>query len=129
MVLYVPKGKRITAIDFNTTAPAAVTDGMAVERDHVYVIPPPYDIAIADGGLELLPRRESEGPHMPIDLFLRTLAATRPRATNSLNRARSSSDNRTTYFASCPIFALLSMEEERDFLNSPQPVNTDRLRH
>ena len=51
-----------------------VTDGMRVEPDHVYVIPPPHDIAIADGTLELVPRREADRPHMPIDFFFRTLA-------------------------------------------------------
>ena len=51
-----------------------VADGMRVEPDHVYVIPPLHDIEIADGALKLVPRREASRPHMPIDLFLRTLA-------------------------------------------------------
>jgi chemotaxis methyl-accepting protein methylase len=51
-----------------------VTGGLRVEPNHVYVIPPPHDIEIADGALKLVPRREADRPHMPIDLFFRTLA-------------------------------------------------------
>jgi two-component system CheB/CheR fusion protein len=48
-----------------------------VEPDHVYVIPPSQDIGIADGILKLVPRSPGGRAHMPIDYFLRTLAAAR----------------------------------------------------
>ncbi len=52
-----------------------VTDGMPVESDRVYVIPPNTDMAIVQGVLRLMPRSEGHGqPHMPIDHFLRSLA-------------------------------------------------------
>ena len=54
-----------------------VQDGMAVERDHVYVVPPKADLRISGGKLSLLPRPETRGPHMPIDFFLRSLASDR----------------------------------------------------
>jgi two-component system, chemotaxis family, CheB/CheR fusion protein len=49
-------------------------DGMPVERDHVYVIPPNASMAIARGTLVLRPRAEGQGKHLPIDHFLRSLA-------------------------------------------------------
>jgi PAS domain S-box-containing protein len=51
-----------------------VRDGMAVEPDHVYVIPRNTNMAIAEGRLRLLPREEARMRHRPIDYFLRTLA-------------------------------------------------------
>lgn len=52
-----------------------VKDGMLVEPNHVYVIPPNVDMAILHERLDLLPRF-TEGRHlpMPIDYFFRSLA-------------------------------------------------------
>src|SRR5262249_54171433 len=52
-----------------------VTEGMAVEVDHVYVIPPATNMAMSDGHLTLTPRAPRPMPHMPIDHLLRSLAA------------------------------------------------------
>jgi two-component system CheB/CheR fusion protein len=52
-----------------------VTDGMAVEVDKVYVIPPATMMAMADGHLRLTPRQPRPVPHMPIDHLFRSLAA------------------------------------------------------
>ena len=49
-------------------------DGVAVEADHVYVIPENFDLTIAHGALQLAPRTQTPGTHMPIDRFLRSLA-------------------------------------------------------
>jgi two-component system, chemotaxis family, CheB/CheR fusion protein len=46
-------------------------DGMAIEPDHLYVIPPDADLEIANQVLKITPRGS---PHMPIDRFLRSLA-------------------------------------------------------
>jgi two-component system, chemotaxis family, CheB/CheR fusion protein len=51
-----------------------VTDGMRVEPDHVYVIPPNASMSIKDHTLNLRPREESRGLHMSIDQFMRSLA-------------------------------------------------------
>src|SRR3989440_1265257 len=51
-----------------------VTDGMLVEPNRVYVIPPNVDMVISQGILRLTPRTETRGHHMPIDRFLRSLA-------------------------------------------------------
>ncbi len=51
-----------------------VQDGMAVEPDHVYVIPPNTNMALDSGVLHLTPRGELRGLHLPIDFFLRSLA-------------------------------------------------------
>jgi two-component system CheB/CheR fusion protein len=50
------------------------TDGTRIEPDHVYVIPPTVDIALADGHIRHVPRGSRREPHLPIDLFLGTLA-------------------------------------------------------
>jgi two-component system CheB/CheR fusion protein len=50
------------------------TDGVRVERNHIYVIPPNAELTMAGRVLKLSPRGEIAGPHMPIDLFLRSLA-------------------------------------------------------
>src|SRR5438128_12455810 len=52
-----------------------VTDAMPVEPNRVYVIPPNVDMIISQGILRLTPRTETRGHHMPIDRFLRSLAA------------------------------------------------------
>jgi two-component system, chemotaxis family, CheB/CheR fusion protein len=49
-------------------------DGMPVERDHVYVIPPGVYLSIRDGVLRLTSPRERHGARMPFDFFLRSLA-------------------------------------------------------
>ena len=50
------------------------TDGMQLERDHVYLIPPGTYLAIADGTLRLSKPLERHGARMPFDFFLRSLA-------------------------------------------------------
>src|SRR6266849_1827397 len=51
-----------------------VTHGMSVEVGHVYVMPPNTRMTIVKGVLNLAPRSDDRGPHMPIDHFLRSLA-------------------------------------------------------
>src|SRR5271157_5020010 len=51
--------------------------GLAVSPDHVYVIPKNTTMTIAQGVLHLAPRDGTNGPHMPIDLFLKSLAKDR----------------------------------------------------
>ena len=51
-----------------------VTDGVPVEADHVYVIPPNTNLTISGGVLHLTARAPHE-LHLPINEFLRALAA------------------------------------------------------
>jgi len=51
-----------------------VTEGVAVQPDHVYVIPPNKALGIRDGVLHLLARRRQDPKHMPVDSFLHSLA-------------------------------------------------------
>jgi two-component system CheB/CheR fusion protein len=46
------------------------TDGMKIERDHVYVIPPRVYLSIQKGSLHLTAPRERHGARMPLDFFL-----------------------------------------------------------
>jgi len=51
-----------------------VQNGMGVERDHIYVIPPNTYMTIKDGILHLQPPTDPRGMRMPIDRFLNSLA-------------------------------------------------------
>src|SRR5262252_691058 len=51
-----------------------VTNGMTVEPNHVYVIPPNATMSISNHTLQLAPRGDSRGIHMSIDHFMRALA-------------------------------------------------------
>ena len=53
-----------------------VAEGMAIEIDRVYVIPPAMSMSMTDGHLVLVPRARRPAPHMPIDHLFRSLAAT-----------------------------------------------------
>jgi two-component system CheB/CheR fusion protein len=58
-----------------TSMPVAeITDGMVVEPDHVYVIPPSAELAIYHGVLRLTVRKETRGQYLPINYFFNTLA-------------------------------------------------------
>ena len=51
-----------------------VKDGMEVNADNVYVIPPNTYMSITDGHLRLSPRIKSDGVYHSIDFFLNALA-------------------------------------------------------
>src|SRR4029077_5957160 len=50
-------------------------DGMPLEREHVYLIPPGAYLSIRGGSLRLSEPRERHGARLPFDFFLRSLAA------------------------------------------------------
>ena len=52
-----------------------VSDGLAVQPNHVYVIPPNASMTISGRALQIAPREESRGLHMSIDHFMRSLAS------------------------------------------------------
>src|SRR5712691_13336107 len=54
-----------------------VTEGMAVEPNHVYVIPPNARMGIHEGLLKLMQRAAAGEKNMPIDYFFRSLAESR----------------------------------------------------
>jgi two-component system CheB/CheR fusion protein len=59
----------------HTTLPVhVVTDGVTVQPDAVYVIPPSKDMALLDGRLHLLDPGAPRGLRLPIDFFFRSLA-------------------------------------------------------
>ncbi len=51
-----------------------VEDGMGVEPNHLYVIPPNCDMAILHGKLQLMEPAHPRGLRLPIDYFFRSLA-------------------------------------------------------
>ncbi len=51
-----------------------VTNNLHVERNHVYVIPPNMNMAIAQGVLKLSARQQTGGAHRSIDFFFKSLA-------------------------------------------------------
>jgi two-component system, chemotaxis family, CheB/CheR fusion protein len=52
-----------------------VTDGIEVEPNHVYIIPPNKQMIFAAGRLQISPRTKTKGIYHPIDLFFRSIAA------------------------------------------------------
>src|SRR6185312_378601 len=58
-----------------TTIPVMqATDGLRVEADHAYVIPPGVQMTLTDGHLRLAPRDRTAGPARSIDVFFRSVA-------------------------------------------------------
>ena len=53
-----------------------VVDGVVVEPDHAYVIPPDSDLRLDGDRLRLTARDRSQRPPLPIDSFFRSLAST-----------------------------------------------------
>lgn len=51
-----------------------VFNGVRLEADHVYVIPPNTSMTVVDGHLRLTPRQPGRGVPMPINDFFRSLA-------------------------------------------------------
>ena len=49
-------------------------DGMGLDADHAYVIPPNTTMTVTDGHVRLVARKKGPGPHLPIDAFLCSLA-------------------------------------------------------
>ncbi|HEX4205819.1 MAG TPA: chemotaxis protein CheB [Ktedonobacteraceae bacterium] len=49
-------------------------EGMAIEANHVYVIPSNADLLLEQGELKLRPRAKSDGQHLSIDTFFLSLA-------------------------------------------------------
>lgn len=49
-------------------------DGVRLEANHVYAIKPNVDLTIASGALQLTPRTQIPGSHMPIDKFFKAMA-------------------------------------------------------
>jgi two-component system, chemotaxis family, CheB/CheR fusion protein len=54
-----------------------VTDGMEVEPNHVYIIPPNTKMILSQGVLQLTPREKTYGKYLPADTFFVSLAADR----------------------------------------------------
>lgn len=52
----------------------AIADGMLMQRNHVYVIPPNKSVTIQEGALRLVPRDHGAVPHHPIDEFYTALS-------------------------------------------------------
>lgn len=48
-------------------------NGMSAQPDHIYVMPPNVDMRLAGGKLVFQPRK-GHAPHMPVDVFFRSLA-------------------------------------------------------
>lgn len=50
------------------------TEGMVVKSDHIYLIPPRYNLMIFHGNLYLEKHNVQKSNHLPIDVFFRSLA-------------------------------------------------------
>ncbi len=59
---------------FTTMPVAEAMDGMAIQPDHVYVIPPNRDLSLLHGHLHLFEPPAPRGLRLPVDFLLRALA-------------------------------------------------------
>lgn len=57
-----------------------VEDGMVLEVNRVYVIPPNSRMTVSRGALQLAPREKIQGLHLPIDAFFCSIASLGSRA-------------------------------------------------
>jgi two-component system, chemotaxis family, CheB/CheR fusion protein len=58
-----------------TQMPVSETiDGIEIEPNHVYIIPPNTQMILVSGRLQLSPREKTKGVYHPIDLFFRSIA-------------------------------------------------------
>ena len=64
-----PNGRRYTRMQV-----LEIEDGMVVEPNCIYIIPPNHDLAILNGTLQLLEPGAPRGHRCPIDFFFRSLA-------------------------------------------------------
>lgn len=55
----------------------SISDGMRVEPNHIYVVPPNAGLMIIEDKLTVTPRTEKGGLHLPIDRFFESLARDR----------------------------------------------------
>ena len=63
----------------STLAVSLATDGVLLQPNRVYVIPPAVFLSISSGRLRFTPAKIGKGARMPIDVFLHSLAADRGR--------------------------------------------------
>lgn len=57
-----------------TMAISVVTDGMPVQPNAIYLMPPKTEMGICDGCLRLSDKDASQGLSLPIDVFFQSLA-------------------------------------------------------
>lgn len=64
-------------VKFTEMSVEEIRNGMSIEPNHVYVIPPSFDLDILKDTLLLVPREKkgSGRPHLPVNSFFRALAA------------------------------------------------------
>ena len=62
---------------FTSMTVAEIKDGVTVQPDCVYIIPPSRDLSLLHGKFHLLEFAAPHGLHLPIDFFLRSLAEER----------------------------------------------------
>jgi two-component system, chemotaxis family, CheB/CheR fusion protein len=68
-------GMLVELLQHHTPMPVLeARDRMLVEPDHVYVIPPGFDLSLQGGRLHLLEPPEPRGLRLPIDFFFKSLA-------------------------------------------------------
>ena len=71
---------------------AAAMDGVPVEANHVYVVPPNAGLLVSQGVLKVVPRLEEGAQHLPINRFFKSLALDREGLAVGVVLSGSSSD-------------------------------------
>lgn len=70
-----PSALRSLLASYTAMPVVEATDGLAVQPDHVYIIPPNAEMGIRDGRLRVARPSRPRGQRTPIDVFFASLAA------------------------------------------------------
>jgi two-component system CheB/CheR fusion protein len=100
-----------------------VVDGVTVEPNHVYVIPPNADIAISDGCLRLSKRLLVAGRHLPFDSFLLSLAQDRNKAAIGIVLSGTASDGTQGLIAIKAEGGITFAQDEKSARHSGMPMS------
>jgi two-component system CheB/CheR fusion protein len=100
-----------------------VENGMRLEPDRVYVIPPNADMVISHDVLTLRPRENGTANlHLPIDLFFRSLAAERKSQAIGVILSGTASDGTEGFKA-------IKAEGGNTFVQDPSSARFDGMPH
>ncbi|MCC6368278.1 MAG: PAS domain S-box protein [Bryobacterales bacterium] len=100
-----------------------VTGGMTVQPDHVYVAPPDADITIHGGVLKLSKRKTSKGIHLPIDVFLTSLAEDQKSAAIGVVLSGIASDGTLGLKAIKEVGGITFAQDEKSARHSGMPLS------
>jgi two-component system CheB/CheR fusion protein len=121
-----PDFKSIMAELLNRTANIEAlnaVDGVEVEADKIYLIPPRKNMMIAEGRLILSDQMPERGPNFPIDIFFRSLAEDRQHRSIAIILSGTGSDGSRGLQAIKEVGGLVMVQDPNDAKFDGMPYN------